>query len=214
MRAPCSLLALVLALVLPATLLSAVPATAEGVLADRIVAVVDGQLITLVGVRRRAAPALRKLENGAAPGWNGGTPVVHTEKSPLQVVQARAVLVEALEASIDDLLVERMAAALDERVDDAAIDRAIDASAAGRHMSRAGLFAQAWADGYAQEDVRADHRRAALERIVLAWAYARQDRGDWPSGDDARSVAARTAWRREWLASEREKACIDRRLTP
>jgi hypothetical protein len=183
------------------TLIAATPAAADFTVFDRIVAVVDGTPISVGALRRRTEWYSRKLQGSGAPAWQ-------------KTIWLRAQMGKELEWAIDDILVTRAAEALGVKADEAAVDRWMDDDAKARRLSRSEFLSDAWEGGYSEADLRATYRRALIEGYALMEAYARTHDDALPWGNDEPALAARAAWRSEWLASLRRRACIERRFVP
>jgi hypothetical protein len=180
--------------------LHATPSRAEPIVANRIVAVVGGEPITLTALRRAARPQLLSIERGKAPAW---------EKAR----EIRRTLRRTLDELIERTLVAYAAESAHIKVEDAEVNRAIEALAAERHVTRADLMITWLTDGYSEEYIVKEYRGQILERRVIDRAYAQthEDQLVWGPGDA--DVRRAQAFRASWYATMREALSVEVRFT-
>ncbi|MDI1448891.1 SurA N-terminal domain-containing protein [Polyangium sp. 6x1] len=149
-----------LVLVFGVALSGSTPVQAEPVrrvVVDRIVAVVDREVITLVELRRRAAPHLLKLAS--------------LDEATRPVAEARMYR-EVMDQLIDGRLIARRARMASIVVTASEIDTALDSIAQANHLSREALLAEARTAGFSEADYRDEVHSQLLSfkclRVYLA----------------------------------------------
>ncbi|WP_282422910.1 SurA N-terminal domain-containing protein [Polyangium sp. 15x6] len=125
------------------------------VVVDRIVAVVDREVITLVEVRRRAAPLLRGLAS--------------VDEATRPVAEARMYR-ELVSQMVDERLIARRARMASIVVAASEIDAAIDSLAQKNNLSRDALLAEVRTAGHSEADYRDDvHRQLLLFKCLRVY---------------------------------------------
>ncbi|MDI1484196.1 SurA N-terminal domain-containing protein [Polyangium sp. y55x31] len=117
------------------------------VVVDRIVAVVDREVITLVELRRRAAPLLRKLAS-----------VDEASRTMAETHMYR----DLVNQMVEERLIARRARMSSIVVTASEIDAALDSLAQANHLSREALLVEVRAAGVSEADYRDDLRRQLL----------------------------------------------------
>lgn len=126
---------------------------------DRIVAVVNSEVITLSELERQAEPALEQYLQGAKAS---GT--IHIRKQEIYA--------QILPQLIDDRLVQGEVKRIGIMIDDQDVDGAIERIARGNNMSRDELIERLADDGIGLEEYRGDIRKQ-IERSQLINAKVR-----------------------------------------
>lgn len=169
------------------------PSTAEPLLVDRVVALVDGRPILFSELRSRARPFLARQKD--APAWQ-------------RAATLRSILRDLLERRIDEALLDALAKRHGLDVSETEVERALGEIARENQLTRAGILAAALDSGYPEREYRGELRRQLLERKVLVReADRRRERA--PDGADAAKWWAALA--RRVLAEARSEACVERR---
>lgn len=209
-------------------LASSVPASADPVLVDAVLARVDGHPILLSALR----PRLRRLEAEAGTpsyphengsrieklGWRSqprgaleltaGSKAKRRQTDPSsRKRRARRAL---LERAIDEALIAARARQLSIRVSRADVDAALASVATQNGLDAAGIMAQAAAAGYSERDYRAELERQLVEQRVLL-AEINRAGSRWPNDPKAASAWMETE-RKALLRRLRNDACIERRV--
>ena len=169
--------------------LVAVPARAEPMIANRIVAVVGDEPITFRALQVRARWQLATLDRALVP------PQEKAERR-------RKGLRRTLREMIDEKLVERAAQAAQIEVSDELMSLSIDKTAAHQNLSRDALRAWALEVGLTPVELTAHFRRALLEWLVLNRAY-KEVHGE------TIGEARRQAFRAQWLEAQAREVGVE-----
>lgn len=146
------------------------------VVVDRIVAVVDREVITLVELRRRAAPFLRTLAS------------LDEASRPVAEVRMYRELVDRL---VEERLIARRARMASIVVTASEIDKALDSIAEKNHLSREALLAEARATGLSEADYRDEIHRQLLSFKCLRVYLAGKEKGIAEMSDAQMQEASR-----------------------
>jgi len=157
-----------------------------------IVAVVDGEPVTLWQVRKRIEPTLRAQRASTRP-W-------------LWPESARTILREAVEREIDARLFAAAARSRGIVVDKSRIDAQLLRAASEYGRSIEQYLAELQAAGWSEARIREEVGRQILEWDVLFREWTETHDTPAPSGDQW------LQWRKRWLAERRTAACIELRI--
>jgi parvulin-like peptidyl-prolyl isomerase len=174
------------------------PAIAEPVMANGIVALVDGKPITLAQVRRRAAPHVVQLRRSGMPSW-------------AQADAIRRIWADVLDAMVDDMLLQQAASRDTIKVDDKEVDQELDRVAVSQRLTREALLGEALAWGMTASEYRDDLRRQLVAWRVLWLQFTRTEGKPFPEGEEGSRTLA--AYRKRWLSERRRTACVETRLS-
>lgn len=179
---------------LTAVQLAVVPDTVQAApkVVGAILAVVDGEPITLWQVRKHVEPTLQaQRANTRSWQWPDA---------------ARSVLRDAVEREIDARLFAAAARSMGIIVERARIDAQLAqaVSQSGRSVDQ--YLAELHASGWSEAALREELRLQILEWDVLRRAWSDSHDTKVPSGDQW------FEWRRTWLAERRAAACIELRI--
>jgi parvulin-like peptidyl-prolyl isomerase len=173
---------------------AAQPVGAEPSMANGIVAVVDGNPITLAQLRKRAAPHVSNLRRSGMASW-------------AQPDAIRKVWAEVLDVMIDDALFEQAAAHDHIKISDKEVDEQLDRVAASQQLTRDALLGKVLAAGMTMSEYREDLRRQILAWRVLWLDFSRTESRPFPEGEEGSKTL--TAYRKRWLAERRRCACVE-----
>ncbi len=132
------------------------------VVVNRIVAVVDREVITLVELRRRMAPFLLSLAS------------LEEAKRSVAEAQAYRQLVDRL---IEERLIARRARMASISVTESEIEAALDTIAQSNRLTREALLAEARATGLPESDYREEIRRQIVSHKLLRLYLAGKNGG-------------------------------------
>lgn len=172
---------------------------ADTVVAEQLVARVDGRPILLSEVRARARPRPVQLRTAGAVQ---------------QVKTTRAIFSEMLEQLIEEEIVHGIAARMyitvSEAEIDTALDTALDSIAAQNHVDRDVLLLYAVDAGYDRATYRAEVKRQLLrQRVVFRLGGNDRRIGSYPSNDEGRRAWMDRAEKGPF-AAEKARACVER----
>jgi peptidyl-prolyl cis-trans isomerase SurA len=140
-------------LLLPVLLAAALPARAAPVTAERIVAVVNAEIILLSEAKEHAAQM--------------GQPIDERGTSAVERRQAEQQLRQVVERMIDDTLMVQQAAELKLSVEEAEIDRAIEEVKKQNHLDDTQFLQALVSQGYSLSSYRKDLRKQIIRLKVV-----------------------------------------------
>jgi len=189
-----SLLLAVAFVVVPIIILHPSSSAADTVVAEQLVARVNGRPILLSEIRTRARPHLRRLD---------------PMKSATETQKLYGTI---LEQRIDEEIVASLAAPLHVTISESDVDAAVTSIAKQNHMEREDMLRAALTQGMTVGELRAELRRALLRQRVIFTLGIRDK--TTASTYPRTNADEQTAWlaRIESTAftAEKRRACIER----
>jgi len=167
----------------------------DRVVVNRVVAVIDRDVVTLVELKRRAKPFEKRLAQ---------VPLDERAKAEAQLHKA------LVQTAIDERLIARQARALNVALDPSEVDAAIDDVAAAKKVTRAEVIAKVAEQGFTEEQYREEIVRqilvAKLMRLRMSEKFRELDKDPEKASKQLERIE------KQYLASLRANVYIEVRL--